>query len=136
VTLALLGISPFLLAATPDSAGSRRVALTCGQTVTTSVTLTADVTGCAGYGLIAGANGITINLNGHTISGSGSTHDGLLDASFSSVVFENGTIKGFVRGVEIDGGSATIRSLRVSQKNHASLLTVHPRAVTPQCGHR
>ena len=40
----------------------------CGDTVTQSVTLGAEMT-CSNNGLIAGADGITIDLGGFTLSG-------------------------------------------------------------------
>jgi parallel beta-helix repeat protein len=130
IALVLVGMTPVLVAATSGATGSKRVALACGDTVTTSVTLTADITGCGGYGLNAGANRITINLNGHTISGSSATRDGLFDPSFTGVVFENGTITGFVRGVEIDGGSATVRNIRTSGNTDAGIYTFVPATIT------
>jgi parallel beta-helix repeat protein len=41
----------------------------CGSVVRTNVTLRNDITGCAGDGLVVGANGIRIDLNGHDLSG-------------------------------------------------------------------
>jgi parallel beta-helix repeat protein len=128
--LLLVGLTPMLVAATSGGAATRTVALSCGDTVMTSVTLTADITNCTGYGLIAGHGGITINLNGHRITGSSSTHIGLWDESFASVVFENGTVAGFVRGVEIDAGSATIKGLRVSANTDAGIYTFFPATIT------
>ena len=51
------------------TAGAGTPALTCGSTVTKSTTLTADILHCPGTALIIGADGITINFGGHTISG-------------------------------------------------------------------
>jgi hypothetical protein len=44
-------------------------AVHCGATLTKSTTLTADLVHCPGTGLVIGADGITVNLAGHTISG-------------------------------------------------------------------
>ena len=41
----------------------------CGATLTKSTTLTADLLHCPGTALVIGADGITVNLGGHTISG-------------------------------------------------------------------
>ena len=41
----------------------------CGQTITSSVTLTQDITGCTGPGIIIGANNITLDGAGHSITG-------------------------------------------------------------------
>jgi hypothetical protein len=62
-TLLALGspaLAPSASAATPA----------CGDVITTSITLTADVGPCIGTdGLVVGADGITINLNGHRVIG-------------------------------------------------------------------
>jgi len=138
-----LGVAPFLVGAAfgrPAShlrkhtshlrrPASNLVALACGDTVTTSVTLTADITGCGGRGLSVGANGIVINLNGHEISGSGMLQ-GLFDPSFTGVVFENGTVSGFTRGVELDGGSATIKNLRITNNSGAGIIVFQPATIS------
>src|SRR4051794_19728420 len=50
--------------------------LDCGDVLTTDTVLQADLLGCPGNGLVVGADDVTLNLNGHTISG-----DGLPDSS-------------------------------------------------------
>jgi parallel beta-helix repeat protein len=78
-------------------------ALACGQSVTTSVTLQADLLDCAGDGLVVGADGITIDLNGHTIAGS-QAGDGIDDAAgYDRVTIRNGTIRSFANGVRLVG---------------------------------
>ena len=42
----------------------------CGATIVADLKLDQDLT-CAGNGLIVGADGIKLNLDGHTITGSG-----------------------------------------------------------------
>lgn len=102
----------------------------CGQVVTQDVTLTSDLNCSNGDGLIVGASGITINLNGYTIS-SGSeagsqdpttnsgnepgaearTTDydgssGILVANADNVAISGlGEISGFSRGVTFLGSS-------------------------------
>jgi hypothetical protein len=44
-------------------------AVKCGDTLTLSVKLTRDLTNCPGNGLVIGAAGITVDLDGHTIDG-------------------------------------------------------------------
>jgi Right handed beta helix region len=130
IAVVALGVVPLLLGATSGKATSERLAATCGQILTTSVTLTADVLNCPGYGLRAGANGVVINLNGHKITASGSSNDGLFNPSFTGVVFENGTVSGFVRGVEVDGGSATITHLRVTNNSDAGIFVFFPATIS------
>ena len=67
LALALSVMTP-LLAVTPAEA-EPPAALGCGSVVTTNVTLTADITACPGDGLVVGADGITIDLGTHRLSG-------------------------------------------------------------------
>jgi parallel beta-helix repeat protein len=56
--------------ASPTSVQTGRShALRCGDTVKRDTTLTADLSNCRGTGLVLGADGITLDLNGHTITG-------------------------------------------------------------------
>jgi parallel beta helix pectate lyase-like protein len=91
--------------------------VTCGQTLTESTTLDNDLDNCFADGLIAGADGITIDLNGHTISSRlGSTGGGVVVHGFDRVVVENGTITRFDAGVDVDFGAdqTRVRDLRIS----------------------
>ena len=47
--------------------------LACGTTITKNTVLRADITGCTGPGLIIGANGVTLDLGGHVVSGAAVT---------------------------------------------------------------
>jgi len=73
-------------------------AVTCGQTVATSVTLAADLN-CTGPGIIIGANDIVIDLDGHTIT---ATENAITDSRYSDPgahsgwTVRNGTISGRV----------------------------------------
>jgi nitrous oxidase accessory protein NosD len=73
--------------------------VTCGMTVTSSVTLTSDLT-CAGNGLVVGADNITINLNGHRLSGNG-TGAGIGAISHAGLSVLNGAIDRFEGGVRL-----------------------------------
>jgi parallel beta-helix repeat protein len=71
----------------------------CGQTITQSVTLTANQA-CTGQGLIVGADGITIDLAGFTLSGdAGFDERGVNLNGHTKVTIANGTISGFFDGV-------------------------------------
>jgi parallel beta-helix repeat protein len=52
-----------------SSAGAGAPAVSCGSTLTKSTTLRTDLLRCTGTALVIGADGITVNLGGHTISG-------------------------------------------------------------------
>jgi parallel beta-helix repeat protein len=92
--------------------------VSCGDVVTQSVKLDSDLVNCPGDGLVVGADGITIDLNGHKIAGDlpGLSGAGIANRiQYDRIVVENGTIMGFFDGVlmERSSGSA-IRQLAVS----------------------
>jgi large repetitive protein len=68
-TIVALALAAALaVSAAPASATSATI-VQCGQTLTHSVKLANDLTNCPGNGLVIGASGITVDLNGHTIDG-------------------------------------------------------------------
>jgi parallel beta-helix repeat protein len=83
------------------SAPATAAVVPCGTVVTSSITLTSDLGPCTGDALIAGADNITINLGGYTISGTG-TGAGVRVAQHIGVTVTNGTIQGFHTGVVLD----------------------------------
>ncbi len=126
----VLGLVAVLVAlALPAGSGASRFdSLQCGAVVTHNVTLTADMTCAGGYGLIVpGSVDATVNLNGHTINGDGSLlWSGILIAPDSDlgygnpqrsghITIQNGTIRNFDLGVEIDAFSATLGVVHVDR---------------------
>jgi hypothetical protein len=79
---------------------------TCGQVVTTYALLTQDLT-CAGTGVIVGASGITIDLNGHVLKGNGSAY-GIYDNGYDKVAIKNGVVRNFVLGVNAVNSSTNV----------------------------
>ena len=84
----------------------------CGSTITTSVTLTANVdctSDTTDNALTIGASGVTVNLNGYKILGPGPSADtvGILDNGYSGLTVENGTITGFYLYSELEGASGS-----------------------------
>jgi parallel beta-helix repeat protein len=79
----------------------------CGQTITVSTTLDGNVGPCS-TGVVIGANNVTLDLNGFTISGTPATGEGpgVDITGRTGVTVKNGTITRFDAGVAIDGGSA------------------------------
>jgi parallel beta-helix repeat protein len=83
--------------------------VSCGDTITQDTALDNDLIDCPGNGIVIGANDITLDLNGHTIAGNGTTSKEanlppwslvagvLFGGSDASVT--NGTIRGFRVGV-------------------------------------
>lgn len=78
-------------------------AVSCGATVFTDVTLQEDLT-CTGAGLIAGADGITIDLNGHSITGSG-TGVGVDVVNRTDITIVGGTIASFFAGIRLQNST-------------------------------
>lgn len=82
--------------------------MTCGQSITASVTLTGNLGPCSGDGLIAAKAGITINLGGHIITGTNSLPSyGVWDAGVSSVTVTNGIIRNFSYGVVLENSNTS-----------------------------
>jgi len=99
--------------ATPAAAAT----ITCGKVITHSTTLSANIGPCPGDGIVIGADGVTVNLNGHTVSGIAAKGNGGVGARLrgrTGVTLKNGTITGFDAGVTIDGGSGnTVQGLNL-----------------------
>ena len=88
----------------------------CGATIVSNLELDHDLT-CPAGGLIAGADGITINLNGHTIAGSGSGV-GIDVAGRTSIGISNGTITNFTAGLRITASTAVVvKGVEFNQNN-------------------
>lgn len=92
----------------------------CGDVVMTSFRLRNNLVDCPGDGLVAGASGIIIDLNGKTISGpdfsagadpAGNEINGVEVAALRGVVVRNGTIRDFSTAVNV------YRSHRVTLRN-------------------
>lgn len=91
----------------------------CGDTITQSTTLHEDIGPCPSHGIIIGAHGITLDLNGHTIFGLEGPLDGIgvyiLDRMGATV--KNGTVKLFDIGVAIEGGAGNTVQGIVAREN-------------------
>lgn len=83
---------------TPAAAGPPPVQ--CGAVLTADTALRADLT-CPGDALTVAADGITVDLRGHTIRGSG-TGTGITIIEHHSVRIRNGTVTGFATDVLVD----------------------------------
>ena len=105
----MLALALALLATIPNvgPAGAQVSGVACGQTITQSTTLTADLGPCANYGLIVGADNITLDLGGHRIFGTPDKFDngGVWVFRRTGTTVRNGTVSDFDGGVVIEGGS-------------------------------
>jgi Right handed beta helix region len=91
-----------LLIAAFVASAAQAATVSCGQTLTHSTGVDNDLSGCTGNGLTAGADGITIDLQGHRIDG-GPGANGIDFAGHSGVTVRNGTVRFFGNGANIDG---------------------------------
>ena len=88
----------------------------CGSTLTSDTTLDSDLS-CTDTALVIGADGISVDLAGHTIAFSGVLPDfgppnfephGVSDFGFDDVTIRGGTIVGFHGGVQATGADALL----------------------------
>ncbi len=121
----LLG-APFVGTAGAAPPPQAAAGVTCGETITKNTTLVADVGPCPGDGIIIGADNLTLNLNGHTVSGTPGPGDGfaagirIVDRTGVTVTGlpgksgRKGTVTGFDGGIAVYRGSGhTIQNLEV-----------------------
>src|SRR5687768_18405690 len=94
--------------ATVPAVSAEAATVTCGQVITTSITVDNDLTNCPGKGLVVGADNITIDLNGHTIDGDAPpgapadpARDGIDVRGHDGVTVRDGDITDFTDGVQL-----------------------------------
>lgn len=107
-TGALLAVGAVVSA--PQVAGAAS-GVSCGQTLTSSVTLRANLD-CATTdesALYIGAPNVTVNLGGHTITATAS-YDGIYDDGYSGLKVDSGTIQSGYYGVYAVGSSGAYLS--------------------------
>ncbi|MDZ5622522.1 right-handed parallel beta-helix repeat-containing protein [Nocardioides sp. HM23] len=94
----------------------------CGQILTESTRVLNDLVDCGGHGLIVGAPGITIDLDGHVIDGLG-LDAGILNNGHDDVTITNGLITQFLYGVQLNPGTArnVVHDLRIEGNEEAGI---------------
>jgi len=100
--------------------------LSCGQVITTSVKLSANLD-CASDGLLIKGDNIVLDLNGHTITGPGPSASKIgvsIAANDGVQIIGSGTIQGFQAGVLDSGGQKnTITNVNFDGNQIAIFLT-------------
>jgi hypothetical protein len=92
----------------------------CGAYITHDVTLQHDIYGCVEGGIIVAKSGVTVDLNGHTITGLGEG-DGIAAAGVSGVTIKNGSIVNFEAGLRLTGvTNSRVLDTRFSLNSDAS----------------
>ena len=101
----LLAIGTAALLAAGSGTGSSSITITtCGQTATASAVLGQDLSCASSDGVDVGAPGITVNLNGHTITGGGGNFGVDDSGGYDGVRIENGVLRGFEYGLRAING--------------------------------
>lgn len=94
--------------------------LRCGDDITESTKLTADLLDCPGNGLVIAASGVTLDLAGHVVDGDGTGNgDGIVSLGNDRVEIKNGTVRQFGTGVSLT------RNSRAPSVSAESLPTNH-----------
>ena len=99
--------------------------VSCGAIITANTKLDSDLISCPGHGVVIGAPNITLNLNGHTIDGGGSTgfNIGIDNSSgYDGVTIKNGTVQGFSKGVLLIHASGNLVSNITAADNDTGIL--------------
>lgn len=109
VVVTIVGVGAPPSAAAPPS---------CGAVITRSTTLTADLLGCTGDGLVIAASRVTIDLGGHTLGGAEDNGSvGIRVTGRQDVKIVNGSISGFDTGIAVtDSRRVTVRDMTVNSQ--------------------
>src|SRR5215217_4883306 len=97
----------FVLGTAPAAASH----VDCGDVITQDTTLDSDLA-CPGDGLVVSADGVTLDLGGHTITGSGALLGAGVtiraDLTLTDVTIRRGTIRGFDSAVLVENGAGVV----------------------------
>ena len=87
-----------------------------------SIKVMNDLLDCIGNGLVIGTHNVTVDLNGHTIDGTG-IDAGIVNMGFDSVTITNGTLHEFDYGVLLNPGSGlnVVKGVHVELNQEAGI---------------
>lgn len=127
LTICLLAFP--LASAASGGALAQTAPLSCGDTITVDATLDRDLRDCPNNGIVIGADDITLDLNGHTISGDGKPFKacsereicdvGVLNDGHDGVTVRKGAVGQFDSGVLV-GRARENRVLDISSSQNTS----------------
>lgn len=126
--LAAAGAS-LVLAVGAEGGPAKALALSCGDTITQNVKLTTDLHCSTTDGLDIGANHVTIDLGGHTISGA-SPYNGVADNGYPYATIKNGAIDGFENAVYLHAAPTSVISGLVARNDPGVAISVDASAFT------
>jgi parallel beta-helix repeat protein len=121
IALTLLALLAFVFAGLlAPSKAKAQGGLYCGAYVTHDVTLQHDIYGCVQGGITIAKSGVTVDLNGHTITGLGEG-DGIAAMGVTGVTIRNGSVVNFEAGLRLTGVSnSLVHDTRFSMNSDAS----------------
>jgi parallel beta-helix repeat protein len=94
----------------------------CGAVVTQDTTLDSDLMDCPANGVLIAGSGVTLDLAGHTIDGTGGAFGVVTTGRASGVTVTGGRVRGFHIAVEAEGGQFVVRDLEVTGAHNGILL--------------
>ncbi|CAN5871304.1 hypothetical protein BH23ACT1_BH23ACT1_08070 [soil metagenome] len=103
--------------------------VTCGTVLTEDTTLDGDVGPCSGGGIVIETDGITLDLNGHSVLGTPQPGEGagILLRQVEGVTVFNGTVAHFDGGVVVEGGTRNSIG-RIIARDNVGRSSSHPTA--------
>ena len=126
LSFAVVLLVAFALAGATAVGGGRAWAsqVSCGETITADTTLEQDLVNCPNHGIVIGADGITLDLNGHLVDGDGTPAAncdnqkepcdfGLFNDGHDGVTVRDGSVREFAAGVLFGTTSGRARNNRV-----------------------
>lgn len=119
------------LAMTGGTASAAHVTPPC-MIITADTTLTSDVGPCDGHGIVIRTDNITLDLNGHRVTGAKRVMEqaGVLLDGVTGVTVKNGEVSGFDAGVSIEGGgNNTVTGMNVHDNVNDMIEPVNPRSI-------
>jgi parallel beta-helix repeat protein len=120
IGLTLLALLAFAFTGLVAPSKAQGGGLYCGAYVTHDVTLQHDIYGCVHGGITIAKSGVTVDLNGHTITGLGEG-DGIAAAGVSGVTIKNGSVVNFEAGLRLTGvTNSRVHDTRFSMNSDAS----------------
>lgn len=96
--------------------------ISCGTTISTDTTLDSDLVGCPGNGIEIAASGVTLDLAGHTISGTQPGLGVVTGPGASRVTVMNGTVRDFNTAIRLGPGSSYVARNLSLHDSHVGLL--------------
>jgi hypothetical protein len=127
LTLAYAGVIIVLASAVLTAFGTGKAVgrhVSCGDVVKTDTKLDSDLVNCPNNGIVIGADGVTLDLNGHLVDGDGTKSDecnpnkaicdtGVANDGQDNFTLMNGRVRGFDVGVLV--GTTTPGKVRDSR---------------------